>query len=52
MLGEMTEYQKTVLTVCYGLGVRWLSIQLLRLVPSWRKLGQDLGGDYFLNFSD
>jgi hypothetical protein len=23
----------------------------LTLVPSWRKLGQDLDGDYFLHFS-
>jgi hypothetical protein len=29
-----------------------LSIKPLTLVPSWRKLGQELGGDYFLHFSD
>jgi hypothetical protein len=52
MLGEMDEYWKTVLTICYGLGAMWLSIQPLRLVPSWRKLGQDLDDDYFLHFSD
>jgi hypothetical protein len=52
MVGEMAEYWKTVLTICYDLGVMWSSIQPLRLVPSWRKLGQDLDGDYFLHFSD
>jgi hypothetical protein len=24
----------------------------LTLAPSWRKLGRDLDGDYFLHFSD
>jgi hypothetical protein len=28
-----------------------LSIKPSTLVPSWRKLGQDLDGDYFLHFS-
>lgn len=29
-----------------------LSIKPFTLVLSWRKLGQDLDGDYFLHFSD
>jgi len=29
-----------------------LSIKPLTLVLSWRELGQDLDGDYFLHFSD